>query len=201
MHRQPLEACRSVHQRVPWQARHHAPGHDGVASAQLGVRASPGGRSLILGLALRSIIMFSQSSVGYSAPAYPRLSRRWPEGAVGSGPPPFWTLHDRDRITAASRWRREPGWGARITGAVAQLPAAAGSALEPSKSELEVSLRHLVWQAQSLQRCSVFRHPLVTDGHQQHHASRLWVAYRGCVDPSLLGSDEPLQGAQWGGHG
>ena len=40
MHRQPLEARRSVHQRVPWQARHHAPGHGGVASAQLGIRAN-----------------------------------------------------------------------------------------------------------------------------------------------------------------
>ena len=131
----------------------------------------------------------------------PRLRRRsldWREGAAAA-PLPFGTrVHDRDRITAASRWRHETGCSTRITGAVAQLPAAGGAS---KPSEFEVSPRHLVRQAQSLQRCSVFRQPLVTDGRQQHHASRLWVAYRGCVDPSLLGSDQPLQGAQRGGHG
>jgi hypothetical protein len=53
MHRQPLEGRRSVHQRVPRQARHHDPGYGGAASAQLGIRASSGGRSFILALAHR----------------------------------------------------------------------------------------------------------------------------------------------------
>jgi hypothetical protein len=118
---------------------------------------------------LRSIIGFRAIIAGVG-----------PRGRAAGGPSPVWdNVHDRNRITAASRWRRESGCGAQITGAVAQLPAAAGSALEPSESELEVSLRHLVWQAQSLQRCSVFRHPLVTGGHHQHHALRLRVVHRG----------------------
>jgi hypothetical protein len=49
MHRQPCGCGRSVHQRIPWHARHHEPGHGGVASAELGIRANPGGRSLIPG--------------------------------------------------------------------------------------------------------------------------------------------------------
>ena len=48
-HRQLFGACRSVHQRVPWQVRHHAPGRGGVTSAVLGIRANPGGRSLMVG--------------------------------------------------------------------------------------------------------------------------------------------------------
>jgi hypothetical protein len=45
-HRQPLGSWRSVHQRVPWQARHQAPGGGGSTSAVLGVCARLGGRSL-----------------------------------------------------------------------------------------------------------------------------------------------------------
>jgi hypothetical protein len=53
MHRQPCDSRRSVHQRVPWQARHHAPGGGWVVPDQLGGCASAGGKSLIVPRRLR----------------------------------------------------------------------------------------------------------------------------------------------------
>ena len=42
-HRQPFGWSRSVHQRVPWQARHHAPSGGGRMSVVLGICARLGG--------------------------------------------------------------------------------------------------------------------------------------------------------------
>jgi hypothetical protein len=63
MQRQPFGSRRSVHQRIPRQARHHAPGHGGVASAQLGIRASSGGRSLICPS------LYAQAAGGHTRPS------------------------------------------------------------------------------------------------------------------------------------
>ena len=73
-----------------------------------------------------------------------------------------------------------------------------GCASDPP--ELEVSLSPLVWQTRSLQAHSVCRQPLVAGGHHQHQALHLRVVHRGGVEPSLLGSDEPLHGSQRSGH-
>ena len=62
---------------------------------------------------------------------------------------------------------------------------------------MEVSSRPLVWQTRSLQPRSVC---LVAGGHHQHHALGLRVVHRSCVEPGILGSDEPLHGGQWRGH-
>jgi hypothetical protein len=77
--RQPRDSCRSVHQRVPWHARHQAPGGGGVTLVVLGICASPGDRSLT------SVVAAAVSAAASPAAAAAAASRRWCERTPAPG--------------------------------------------------------------------------------------------------------------------